>query len=201
MALTKAQVTEILSAAGVDSEHMGTAVNKIMDGHVSSINALREEVAQYKADADKLPDLQKELEVYKAKDGEGWEQKAKDFEQKYNELLADNQHKETHAAKEAAYRELLKAAGISEKRIDAVLRVSDVDGVELVDGKIKGADKLTESVKNEWGDFIVTTTTKGADTPNPPANDAGKAAFDAMPLSEKMKFANEHPKEYTNYTK
>ena len=60
-------------------------------------------------------------------------------------------------AKEAAYREILKAAGVSEKRIDSVIRVSDIDGIELgEDGKVKDAEKLTNSVKSEWADFIVT---------------------------------------------
>ena len=57
-------------------------------------------------------------------------------------------------AKETAYRALLKEAGVSEKRIDTVLKVSDIDGIELADGKIKNADELTESVKKEWADFI-----------------------------------------------
>lgn len=98
----------------------------------------------------------------------------KDLKKEFEDYKGEQTKKESRAAKEKAYRELLKAAGISEKRIDAVLKVSDVDGVELDDkGAIKGADKLTESVKSEWSDFIVTTTTKGADTPHPPANTGG----------------------------
>ena len=51
------------------------------------------------------------------------------------------------------------------------MKVSDVDGVELDEkGAIKGADKLTESIKSEWADFITTTQTRGAQTSNPPAN-------------------------------
>src|SRR5699024_2831155 len=84
--------------------------------------------------------------------------------------------KETHSAKESAYRELLKAAGISEKRIAAILKVSDIDSVELDEnGAIKDANKLTESIKAEWADFITTTQTRGASTSNPPANNNGGA--------------------------
>ena len=79
--------------------------------------------------------------------------------------------KESHAAKEKAYRALLQEAGVSEKRLESVLKVSDVDSVELDDnGAIKGADKLAESIKSEWADFITTTETRGASTSNPPAN-------------------------------
>ena len=49
-----------------------------------------------------------------------------------------------------------------------------MDGVELDDkGGVKDADKLAESIKNEWADFIVTTETRGANTANPPANNSG----------------------------
>ena len=70
MALTKAKVREILSAAGVDSEHSHDAVEAIIDGHLSSIEALREEVAKYKEEAEKLPAVQKELDGFKK--GEDW---------------------------------------------------------------------------------------------------------------------------------
>ena len=50
MALTKAQVKEILSTAGVDADHMSDAVEKILAGHTASIDALREERDTYKAE-------------------------------------------------------------------------------------------------------------------------------------------------------
>ena len=87
---------------------------------------------------------------------------------------AEQAKKESRAAKETAYRALLKAAGVSDKHIGSILKVSDVDGVELTDkGEIKGADKLSASIKEEWADFIETTEVKGASTANPPANMGG----------------------------
>ena len=66
---------------------------------------------------------------------------------------------------------LLQEAGISEKRLESVLKVSDIDSVELDEkGAIRDADKLAESIKSEWADFITTTETRGANTSNPPAN-------------------------------
>lgn len=101
-------------------------------------------------------------------------QEYKDLKKQFDDYKSEQTKKESRAAKEKAYRELLKAAGISEKRIDAVLKVSDVEGVELDDkGAIKGAEDLIKSIKSEWSDFIVTTTTRGADTPHPPANTGG----------------------------
>lgn len=98
----------------------------------------------------------------------------KTLKKSFDDYKADQAAKEAKAAKEAAYREVLKAAGIPEKRLAAVLRASDLSGVELdKDGKIKDVDKLTESIKTEWADFIPTTRTTGTNPANPPANTGG----------------------------
>ena len=178
MSLTKAQIREILSTAGVDAEHMADAVDKIIDGHKTSIDALREERDGYKADAEKLPDVQKELDELreKVKDGnkDPYEPKYNEIKAEFEKYKADIEAKETTAKKQAAYRQLLKDVGISEKRIDTVMKVSDISGLELDDKlAIKDAEKLSEAVKQEWADFIQTTDQKGADTATPPNNTGG----------------------------
>ena len=73
--------------------------------------------------------------------------------------------------KEAAYRALLEKAGISEKRIATVVKASaaEIDALELDSGGgVVGADKLMDSIKSEWADFIPVTYTEGAPTANPP---------------------------------
>ena len=73
--------------------------------------------------------------------------------------------------KEDAYRALLKQAGISEKRIATVVKASatEIDALELDDsGGAVGADKLMDSIKSEWADFIPVTRTEGAPVPHPP---------------------------------
>ena len=52
MALTKAQVKEILSEAGADGEKIADAVQKILDGHVATIEALRKEYDDFKANVE-----------------------------------------------------------------------------------------------------------------------------------------------------
>jgi hypothetical protein len=167
MALTRKQ----LKAMGLTDEQ----VDSIIEAHTETVDGLKDELKTAKESADKLNSVQKELDDLKAAGDGGWEEKAKEFEKKYNDLVTENQNRATHSAKEAAYRELLKTAGISEKRLDAILKVSDIDGmIELENGKIKDADKLTESVKTEWADFITTSTTTGANTKTPPETGAGK---------------------------
>ncbi len=94
-----------------------------------------------------------------------------DFETYKNDIAA----KETKATRENAYRELLKEAGISEKRLASVLRVSDIDNLEMEDGKFKDSEKLVEGIKEEWADFITTQEVHGAKTTNPPKNNGGSA--------------------------
>lgn len=174
MALTKAKVKEILSAAGVADDKIGDAVDQILNGHGASIDALREELEKYKKEAEQLPEVQKELaEVQKkieAGEKDPYKVKYEAMKEELEAFKTKIETEKTAANKRNLYKELLKAAGVSEKRIEAVLRVSDTDSLELDDdGKIKDSDKLTETIKTDWADFIETTGETGAKTATPPA--------------------------------
>lgn len=168
MALTR----KMLKAMGIEEEK----IDQIIEAHAETTDALKAERDGYKADADKLADVQKELDnAKKAAKNDGEETVLKSeydaLKTEYDDYKGQITAEKTRTAKENAFRELLKAAGVSEKRIDSVLKVSDVDGIELdKDGKIKDADERTNNIKTEWADFIETTTTHGAKTANPPAN-------------------------------
>lgn len=177
MALTKASLREILSKAGVTAENADAAIASIMDGHLASVNALREERDKFKEDAEKLPGLQKELEDLRGEGDDSYKSKYEKEHQEFEEYKAQQTAKETKANKTSAFRALLKEVGISEKRLDTVIRASapDIDAVELdKDGKIKGADNLTKTIKENWADFITKDGSKGAESPNPPASSGGK---------------------------
>lgn len=172
MALTR----RMLKAMGISDEQ----VDEIIAAHSETVDALKEQRDQYKADAEKLPEIQKQLDKansdLEAKGNDAYKVKYEALKEEYEGYKREQTEKETRSAKERAYRELLKAAGITEKRIDSVIRVSDLDGVELDDkGGIKDADKLTESIKTEWADFIPTTTTQGAQTATPPTTTPQKS--------------------------
>ena len=172
MALTR----KLLKGMGLTDEQVDT----IIEAHTDTVDGLRADVATYKADAEALPEVQKQLEKAQADLEAGkkdsWKVKYEAIKEDFDGYKTEQTKKESHAAKEKAYRALLQEAGVSEKRLESVLRVSDVDSVELDDkGAIKGADKLTESIKSEWADFITTTQTRGAQTSNPPANNNGGA--------------------------
>lgn len=180
MAITR----KFLKALGIEDEK----IDQIIETHLETVNGLKNEVEQLKADAESLPAVKKELDEAKKKieSGEKDPYKVKydaikeEFETYKNAQTA----KETKAAKTEAYRQLLRDAGVSEKRLEAVLRVSDVDGIELADGKVKDADKLTAQIKTDWADFLVSEHTKGADTANPPTDSAGTPDYDSMSDAE-----------------
>lgn len=166
MSLTR----KFLSALGIEDDK----VDEIISAHTDTVNALKEQRDTYKADAEKLPAVQKELDEMKAaaeKNGkDAYKVKYDALKEDFDKFKADLKEKEKHARKEDAYRALLEEVGISEKRIKSVLKVSDVDSVEFDDeGKVKDADALKKSISEEWADFIVQKETTGAKTATPPA--------------------------------
>lgn len=183
MALTKTQLKEILSKAGVSAENAEPAVTAIMDGHLASVNALREERDKFKEDADKLHAVQKELDDLKEKGNDSYKEKYEKEHKDFEDYKAEQTAKETKANKTAAFRKLLKEAGVSEKRLDTVIRASapDIDGIQLdKDGNIKNAESLTKTIKEDWADFITTKAAKGANSANPPANSGGKKSHEEI---------------------
>lgn len=171
---------KFLSALGIDADK----IDEIIDAHAATVNALKEERDNYKADAERYKDTKKELdrvsnelETIKADSGKEDTYKVKydalkeDFDNYKNGIEAEK----TKTSKTKAYKELLKEIGISEKRIDAVARIADLDKIELdKEGKIKKADELKESLTTEWSDFIENTHTEGADVSTPPKKTGGQ---------------------------
>ena len=99
-----------------------------------------------------------------------WETKYKELKKDYDDYKSAQKLKETRADKTDAFKQLLTACGIPEKRQAAIIKVSEseIDAIKLTaDGAIEGADKLTEAVKADWGDFITTTVQHGADVQKP----------------------------------
>ncbi len=191
MALTR----KSLKAMGLTDEQ----VDSIIEMHTETIDGLKADVSKYKTDAEKLADVQKELNELKSKGDDGYKEKYEKEHKAFEDFKTEQTNKENRAAKEKAYRELLVAAGISEKRVDSILKVSDLEKVELEDGKIKGADELANNIKTEWADFIVSTQIKGADTHNPPANNpigSGKTRDEIINIKdgvERRRMMKENP--------
>lgn len=172
MALTR----KLLESLGLESDKVST----IIDAHAETVDALKAQIENYKTDASKVAEVQKELEATQ-KELEGLKTTGGDWKTKYEKEHADFElfkaeqtKREERTEKENAYKALLKEAGVSEKRIDSIVKVTDLESITIENGKVKDADKLTESIKKEWGDFLTTQQTSGARTQTPPASTGGK---------------------------
>lgn len=169
---------DILEILTKNAENGNISASKFNDVVKAINSAVGKEFVDKQRYNDKLTEIdtlkgEKQNAEDKVTTAEKWKTKydalKNDFETYKNEISA----KETKATRENAYRELLKEAGISEKRLASVLKVSDIDKLEMVDGKFKDSDKLIEGIKEEWADFITTEETHGAKTSTPPANNGG----------------------------
>ena len=160
---------KFLKALGLEEEK----IEEIMDAHVEVVDALKNERDTYKENADKYADTQKELDTLKASGGD-WQQKYEKEHSDFEAYKTAQTEKEETATKDSLYRELLKNTKVSEKRIDAIMKLTDVKALKLTDGKLDGVEELTENIKKDWADFIVIEGTEGAGTETPP--DGGSAA-------------------------
>ena len=162
MALTR----KLLKGMGLTDEQVDT----IIEAHTDTVDGLKQDINKYKGDAEKLPGVQRELDDLKAAGDGGYKEKYEKEHQAFEDFKTAQTAKETRQAKENAYREFLKTVGVSEKRIPSIMKVTDFDSLEMDGDKFKDADKLTETVKTEWADFIENSNTSGANTNTPPTN-------------------------------
>ena len=169
MALTR----KFLRALGIEDDK----VEEIIGAHLETVNPLKDERDNLKEQADKAAELQKQVDEL-TKQGSNSKDLTKKYEDEhaaFEAYKADVEAGKAEAAKKSAYRKLLESSGIDPKRIDAVMRVSDVSTIEVgEDGKIVDADKLTEQIKADWSDFVVSTGTVGQRVDTPPAKQTGK---------------------------
>lgn len=141
-------------------------VNQLQTLHHEIVNGLMDE---------KDEAIQRAEKAEKAAESAKAEKEA--AEKSLTDYKAQQTQKDTHAAKEAKFRELLKSAGVLDKYADRVVRLSgeDINKLELDDkGEVKDAKKHADSLKADWSDFVGTTTTTGAKVDTPPTNTGSK---------------------------
>lgn len=172
MALTRA----MLKGMGLTEEQ----VSAIIEEHTNVTTSLKDQIKQYKADAEKLPEVQRELDdLKKDTTASDWEKKYNDEHSAFEKYKGDITAKETAAKLKAAYKKLLAECKVGEKHIDSILRVTDFSGMKIgEDGSLEEADKLKETINSDWSGFISTKETKPSGNPETPPGggepDSGK---------------------------
>lgn len=166
---------KFLASKGLEAD----VIDEIIQAHTDTVNGLKDKMDdfdKYKKDSEELGKVKKELENLKeevAKNG------GKDYEKLKAEFEAyktEVENKAVRDKKEAAFKEILKDAGVPEKHYAKVIKYSDIDSLELDEnGKIKTAKEVLKAIKEEWSDHIPTDSKKGAGVDNPPGNNGGKS--------------------------
>ena len=171
MALTR----KLLKGMNLTEEQMDT----IIEAHTETVDGLKSDVQKYKADAEKLPAVQKELDDLKAAGDGGYKEKYEKVKKEFDDYKSDVSAKETKTAKEKAVRTYYESKNITGKSLDIAMRGSaaEIDAVELENGKIKDASALDELISGTFSGLVSKTTVTGAKTDTPPAaNSTGKSA-------------------------
>lgn len=168
---------KFLAALEIDAEK----IDEIIKAHSDTVEALKEERDSFKEKAEKYDKAQGELDAANRKiedlsKDDAYKIKYEALKEDFDEYKKNVETEKSNNSKAAAYKALLKEIGISDKRIEAVARLAELDKIKLdKDGKIEGSEDLKKSLSEEWADFITKDEKQGAGTSTPPGNDGGKA--------------------------
>lgn len=156
MAFTRANIRNLAKDCGIElpkefedaliSEHT-TARDKYAEDQVTAALANKSDTANVK-DSDEYRTLKQQFDDYKS----------------------EVEGREARAAKESAYRDILRDANLSERGIEKAIKYAKWDDIELEnDGKIKNATEHLNAAKTEWAEYVTSTSVLGHNTATPPA--------------------------------
>ena len=134
-------------------------VQSLIDLHTEVTDKLKADIKTYKEEAEKLSDVQRQLDEanskLKAAEKDDYKGKYESEKAAHDKLKADITAKETTAKKSSAFKAMLKAKGYSENAVSKITKYGGfIDGVELdEEGKITNSDKLMTSVESEWSEY------------------------------------------------
>ena len=168
MALTR----KSLKAMGLTDEQ----VDSIVEMHTETVDGLKDKLKTAEEKANKLDDVEKELNDLKANSGDDWKSK---YEKEHNDFESYKKgvtEKETKAAKEKAVKAYFEGKNITGANLDIAMRGcrDEIGAIELDGDKIKDTAALDALVNGTFAGLVVTKTVQGAQTANPPANNGGK---------------------------
>ena len=168
MALTR----KSLKAMGLTDEQ----VDSIIEMHTDTVDGLKEQVNTYKADAEKLPNVQKELDDLKAMGDGGYKEKYEKERKAFEDYKADVTAKESKAAKEKAVRAYFESKNITGSNLDLAMRGcgEEMGALEMDGSNIKDTKSLDALIEGAYKGLVSTTIVKGSNPAKPPVNPPAK---------------------------
>lgn len=162
---------KMLKGMGLTEDQQDT----ILEAHTETVNEIKAERDRLKADAEKLPGVQKQLDELKAVGDGGYKEKFEKERKAFEDYKADITAKETKAAKEKAVRAYFESKNITGANLDLAMRGcgTEMAALEMDGEKIKDTKSLDALLTGTYKGLISTTRTEGANPANPPANTGG----------------------------
>lgn len=148
MALTR----KLLKGMGLTDEQVDT----IIEAHTDTVDGLKADVTRYKADAEKLPGVQKQLDDLKAAGDGGYKEKYEKEHSAFEAFKTDITAKESKAAKERAVRAYFESKKITGENLDLAMRGcgEEMSALELDGEKIKDTKSLDALVDGTYKSLV-----------------------------------------------
>jgi uncharacterized protein with GYD domain len=166
MALTR----KSLKAMGLTDEQ----VDSIVEMHTETVDGLKDRIAKAEEKVADYDKIKKDLDDMKG--GKDYKSEYAKLESEFKAYKKDIADKETAAAKTKAVRAYFESKGIKGANLEIAMRGAkdEISAVELDGDKIKDEKPLESLVNGDFKALIVSTSTQGAASVNPPANGGTK---------------------------
>lgn len=152
-----------LKALGLNDDQ----IDAVIELHTEVTDGLKEKVKELQEKADKFDEAQTKINQLE-KDAKKYEEEHSAFEA-FKKSVTE---KEAAKAKEKAGRAYLEGKGITGQNLEIAVRAAraEIEALEMDGDKIKDTNALDALVDGDLKGLKVSTSTKGADTVNPPAS-------------------------------
>lgn len=154
---TRAEIRNILGDACTEEIE-----NRLVALHLGVVDPLKDDLTKYKADAENLPSVQKELDDLKAAGDGGYREKYEKEHSAFEAFKTDITAKESKAAKEKAVRAYFESKNITGANLDLAMRGcgEEMAALELDGEKIKDTKSLDALVDGTYKGLVSKQTVR-----------------------------------------
>lgn len=154
---TRAEIRNILGDACTEEIE-----NRLVALHLGVVDPLKDDLTKYKADAEKLPSAQKQLDDLKAAGDGGYKEKYEKEHSAFEAFKTDITEKESKAAKEKAVRAYFESKNITGANLDLAMRGcgEEMAALELDGEKIKDTKSLDALVDGTYKGLVSKQTVR-----------------------------------------
>lgn len=154
---TRAEIRNILGDACTEEIE-----NRLVALHLGVVDPLKDDLTKYKADAEKLPSVQEQLDDLKAAGDGGYKEKYEKEHSAFEAFKTDITEKESKAAKEKAVRAYFESKNITGANLDLAMRGcgEEMAALELDGEKIKDTKSLDALVDGTYKGLVSKQTVR-----------------------------------------